>query len=41
MEEEYFYQKVLKEQEAKGLLNNLMKVKIPFLSDLPMLKEIF
>ena len=33
--------KFLKEQEAKGLLSNLTGVKIPLLSDLPILKEIF
>ena len=32
--------KFLKEQEAKGLLSNLMGVKLPFLSDLQILKDI-
>ena len=30
----------LKEQEAKGLLSNLIRIKIPILSDLPILKAI-
>ena len=33
--------KFLKEKDAKGLLSNLTGVKISFLSDLPILKEIF
>ena len=33
--------KFLEKQEAKGLLSNLAGVKIPFLSDLTILKDIF
>ena len=33
--------KFLKEQEAKRLLSNLTGVKIPFLSGLPIFKEVF
>ena len=33
--------KFIKDQEAKGLLSNLMGMKIPFLSDLQISKEIF
>ena len=32
--------KFLKEQEAKGLLSNLVGIKIPILSDLPILNSI-
>ena len=32
--------KFLKEQEAKGLLSNLIRIKLPILSDLPILKAI-
>ena len=31
----------MKEQEARGLLNNLMRVKIPILSDLPLLNVLW
>ena len=33
--------KFLKEREAKGLISNFAGVKIPFLSDLPIFKEVF
>ena len=31
----------LKEQEAKGLLSNLLGVKVPILSDIPLLNTLF
>ena len=33
--------KFLKEQEAKGLLSNLTGIKVPILSDLPILNTLF
>ena len=33
--------KFLREQKAKGLVRNLTGIKIPFLNNLPVLKEIF
>ena len=33
--------KFLKEQEAKGLLGNLTGIKVPILSDLPILNALF
>ena len=33
--------KFLKEQEARGLFSNLSGLKIPFLSELPLLKTLF
>ena len=33
--------KFVKEQEAKGLLNNLMRIKVVILSDLPIINTFF
>ena len=33
--------KFVKEQEARGLLSNLLGVKVPILSDLPILNTLF
>ena len=33
--------KFVKEQEAKGLLNNLMRIKVVILSDLPIINTLF